>query len=323
MSARGWCRRARLWFTSVSISHSSQHSVSLNRYWAILLIGLSAPIAAADWQSVASLLQQRCVMCHSGDTAPLGLQLSDYESLMRGSVNGPVIVAGDPDGSPLIQRIRGTAQPQMPLAGSPLANKDIELITEWVAAGAKGPDAADMPAVAAPTDPYADGVVRYDEVAGIFGRHCVLCHADGGKYPSPPEGLRLTDYNTILRGGERVVVLPGNAAGSEIIRRVKGLAKPRMPFNGPPWLTDDEIALLAAWIDGGALSAEGEPAPIPVGGRVRLRGRLTAANAIDGAEFVTNNATRIKDLPPVGGMAKLRGYIDADGRIVAERLRSR
>lgn len=317
------CRLARLPFTALSIHGSRRRRSLLGRYWILLLIWLSAPLTAADWQSVASVLQQRCVMCHSGETAPLGLQLGDYESLMRGSVNGPVVLPSDPDGSVLVHRIRGTAQPRMPLAGSPLADTDIELITAWIATGAPGPDKVDVPALAASSDPYADGVVRYDEVAAILGRHCVLCHSDNGKYPSPPEGLRLTDYRAILRGGERVVVLPGNAAGSEIIRRVKGLAKPRMPFNGPPWLADDEIALLTAWIDGGALSAEGEAAPIPSGRRVRLRGRLTAANAIDDAEFITNGATRIKDLPPIGGIVELRGYIDVDGHIVAERLRAR
>lgn len=287
------CRLPRLPFTALSIHGSRRRRSLLGRYWILLLIWLSAPLTAADWQSVASVLQQRCVMCHSGETAPLGLQLGDYESLMRGSVNGPVVLPSDPDGSALVHRIRGTAQPRMPLAGSPLADTDIELITAWIAIGARGPDKVDVPL------------------------------SDNGKYPSPPEGLRLTDYRAILRGGDRVVVLPGNAAGSEIIRRVKGLAKPRMPFNGPPWLADDEIALLTAWIDGGALSAEGEATPIPSGRRVRLRGRLTAANAIDDAEFITNGATRIKDLPPIGGIVELRGYIDVDGHIVAERLRAR
>lgn len=323
MSTGDVCRLARLPFIAFSIVGSRRRRSLLSGHWALLLIWLSAPITAADWQSVASVLKQRCVMCHSGETAPLGLQLGDYESLMRGSVNGPVILPSDPDGSALVQRILGTAQPRMPLAGSPLTGTDIELITAWIAAGAPGPDKVDVPVLAIPSDPYADGVVRYDEVASIFGRHCVLCHSDSGKYPSPPEGLKLTDYSAILRGGDRVVVLPGNAAGSEIIRRIKGLAKPRMPFNGPPWLADDEIALLTAWIDGGALSAEGEAAPIPSGRRVRLRGRLTAANAIDDAEFITSSATRTKDLPPIGGRVELRGYIDADGHIVAERLRAR
>ncbi len=319
----GGYRRARSVLMALSIVSLRLRGFAVGHFCALLLLGLSAPVMAADWQSVNTLLEQRCVMCHSGDTAPLGLQLGDYESLMRGSVNGPVIIPNGADSSPLLQRISGAAQPRMPLAGPPLETSDIELIGEWIANGAAGPDEASEQAVAAPQDPYADGIVLYDEVVGIFGRHCVLCHGNGGKYPSPPEGLRLDDYNAVLSGGERVVVLPGNAAGSEIVRRIKGLAQPRMPFNGPPWLTDDEIALITAWIDGGARSAAGTAASMPVGGSVRLRGRLTAVNAVDGAEFVVTPATRIKDMPPIGGRVELRGYIDASGHIVAERLKTR
>lgn len=281
---------------------------------------------AESWDVVSTLFQERCVHCHSGEYAPLGLTLDSHAGVMRGSENGPVALPDDPDQSPLMMRLRGEAEPRMPLDGPPFLEEDeIAAVRAWLAAGAPGPaDLAEaVPETAPAPDPFADGQVTYDEVTAIFGRHCIECHSDNSRMGAPPEGLRLNSYENILVGGDRLAVLPGNAQASEVIRRVEGLAMPRMPFDGPPWLSDDEIALLRAWIDGGALSAEGGPAPVPVGARVRLRGRMTGSDEIDGATFVLTPATRIDDRPGPGQPAELRGRIAPDGRIHAERLRSR
>jgi hypothetical protein len=96
-----------------------------------------------------------------------------------------------------------------------------------------------------------------------------------------------------------------------------------MPLDGPPWLEETDIALLEAWIEGGARDAEGTPAPIPVGGRVRLRGTLSAPNAVDGAEFATHAETEIRDPVQQGDRVELRARIAADGTLMAERLRAR
>ena len=48
------------------------------------------------------LFQQECGTCH-GTNPSKGLRLTDYESALAGSVNGPVFVAGDPEGSKMIQ----------------------------------------------------------------------------------------------------------------------------------------------------------------------------------------------------------------------------
>ena len=127
----------------------------------------------------------------------------------------------------------------------------------------------------------------------------------------------------MLAGGDDIVVLPGNAQASEIIRRVEGLSLPRMPMDGPPWLSAAEVSLLRDWIDGGAMDDEGHPARIPVGESVRIRGVLTAANEIDGARFELTAATDQDDVPAVGSRAELRGLIAPQGHIIAERLRGR
>ncbi|HSG76152.1 MAG TPA: c-type cytochrome domain-containing protein, partial [Burkholderiales bacterium] len=68
---------------------------------------------------MARILAERCAMCHQGEAAPLGLRLESIDSLLKGGSKGPVVKPGDPAGSELVRRLRGTSQPRMPLTGPP------------------------------------------------------------------------------------------------------------------------------------------------------------------------------------------------------------
>lgn len=100
-----------------------------------LMAGAASAQEAPDFAQVGALFQERCVVCHSGSDAPLGLHLDSHAGVMAGSENGPVVVAGDM-ASPLLQRLRGEAEPRMPLDGPPfLSEAEIALVSDWVAAG--------------------------------------------------------------------------------------------------------------------------------------------------------------------------------------------
>ncbi|RME81187.1 MAG: hypothetical protein D6775_14245, partial [Caldilineae bacterium] len=87
------------------------------------------------------------------------------------------------------------------------------------------------------------------DIQPIFNERCIKCHS-GDK---PPRGLRLDSYDHVLQGGTyRAVIVPGDPEGSELVRRIKGEALPRMPFDGPPFLSDEQIALIVRWIAEGA-----------------------------------------------------------------------
>ncbi|WP_136644743.1 c-type cytochrome domain-containing protein [Tabrizicola sp. YIM 78059] len=292
------------------------------RQAALVLAVLAGPAAAQGFDAVGALFADRCVICHSGEDAPLGLRLDTREGVLAGSENGPVVLAGDP-ASPLLQRLRGEAEPQMPLDGPPFLDRDqITMVEAWVMAG--------MPAGAAAPSPAADRrrpapgeQVLWPDVQPIFLKACIKCHSDNSKLGAPPEGLRLDSLENVLKGGHRLAVLPGNPEMSEIWRRVTGLATPRMPFDGPPWLPDEDIRLIRDWIEQGAPDADGTKAPIPTGARIRLRGVLTGAAEIDGAGFVIDSGTRVDDRPRIGDQAEMRGVVQADGSVRAERFRDR
>lgn len=295
---------------------------------AAILAGSTGFASAATWAELAPLFAEHCTVCHSGDSAPLGLRLDSLEGVLAGSENGPVVVAGDPEASELVRRLRGTSEPRMPLTGPPwLDEADIARIERWIAegmpAGAETADTAEAGTVPArPAPPGPGEPVLFSHVEPILLARCVKCHRRADGY-QPPEGLVLATYADVLAGGERVVVVPGRPLHSELIRRVRGLSQPRMPFDGPPWLDEEEIALLGRWIADGARDAEGRPAPVPAGREVRYRGILTQRWAVDGAEVVVDGATRMRKLPAVGEPAEIRGVVLPDGRVRATRIRRR
>src|ERR1700679_2419487 len=100
--------------------------------------------------------------------------------------------------------------------------------------------------LAAQTAPPA---VDYDsQIHPIFAAKCFSCHSDEKR----SGGLSLFKYEDVLNGGRSGgAVRPGKSADSLLMMRVTGETQPRMPLVGTP-LTDQEIALLRAWIDQGA-----------------------------------------------------------------------
>ena len=84
---------------------------------------------------VLPIFLNRCVMCHGGTQS---LFLDSYGGVLAGSTNGAVIAPGNPDGSRLVWKIRGTdpVGERMPFGGPYLSDAQIDLIVTWIAQGA-------------------------------------------------------------------------------------------------------------------------------------------------------------------------------------------
>ncbi|GAP61969.1 hypothetical protein ARMA_0392 [Ardenticatena maritima] len=81
-------------------------------------------------RDILPILEQNCVRCHGGVA---GLWLNDYEHTLYGGFAGPVVIPGDPEASRLLEYVRqGTMPPDAP----PLSPEQVQLIEEWIAAGA-------------------------------------------------------------------------------------------------------------------------------------------------------------------------------------------
>jgi hypothetical protein len=111
---------------------------------AALLLLTSAPAASAEpdfKRDVAPLLRAKCYACHGAVRQKAGLRLDAGQLVLEGGKNGPVVVPGKPDESPLVAVItaKGNERPHMPPEGEgePFGAKQVEVIRDWVKSGAK------------------------------------------------------------------------------------------------------------------------------------------------------------------------------------------
>jgi mono/diheme cytochrome c family protein len=84
-------------------------------------------------RQIAPIFEAKCSECHGAETKEAGLDLSTYESVMKGSEYGTVIEAGDAAGSLLIEMVSAG---EMPQDNDPLPAEEIDLIRSWIQAGA-------------------------------------------------------------------------------------------------------------------------------------------------------------------------------------------
>ena len=107
-------------------------------------------------------------------------------------------------------------------------------------------------------EPVFTDVDYLTEIQPILNANCTFyCHSGGGVYQG---GLDLTSYENLMAGDSNhgPVVMPGDSENSILIQKL-GDEPPfgdQMPQNGPPYLDAYTIALIAAWIDEGALPSD-------------------------------------------------------------------
>jgi uncharacterized membrane protein/mono/diheme cytochrome c family protein len=103
-----------------------------------------------------------------------------------------------------------------------------------------------MPIAAFPTDGKIDFAKH---VQPIFANSCYECHSVAKKRG----GLRMDSKKMFLEGGNGgKEIVPGKSAESLLLKRVRGEGnQKRMPIDHPP-LPEEQIKILAAWVDQGA-----------------------------------------------------------------------
>lgn len=94
-------------------------------------------------RDVMPILQENCLACHqeggSGYTASR-FSMASYEDLMKGTEFGPMVIAGDSQGSNMLVLMEGRADPSISMPHGdmdPVAKNDIETIRRWVEQGAR------------------------------------------------------------------------------------------------------------------------------------------------------------------------------------------
>ena len=95
-------------------------------------------------RDVRPIVVDKCIDCHSPPYGEgyikTGLDLRSYESLMKGSVYGPVIVPGSSKKSPLNMLVEGRAgnlSRVLKMQHDPMTDDEIKAIRLWVKQGAQ------------------------------------------------------------------------------------------------------------------------------------------------------------------------------------------
>lgn len=129
--------------------------------------------------------------------------------------------------------------------------------------------------------PDSEAVEIFEKkVRPILVDNCYDCHSADSKQAG---GLRVDDREAILKGGDTgPAVVPGDPAKSLILQRLHPAdPKRRMPKNSDP-LTNEQIAILTAWIKEGAVWSD-QYTSIAVTRSDQPKGAPTVLRVTDGA----------------------------------------
>lgn len=107
------------------------------------LAGCTGEGAVSYARDVEPILRANCLSCHQEGGAGFeasGFSMASYDELMKGTHYGPMIVAGDSEGSNLVVLMEGRADPSISMPHGrvePVSKADIETIRRWIDQGAK------------------------------------------------------------------------------------------------------------------------------------------------------------------------------------------
>ncbi len=112
------------------------------------LVGCERPVSFAD--DVQPIFDAYCVECHDQSaegSATSGFSLQDYDSVMKGTKFGPVVIAKSSPSSALYLVVAHKTEPEIHMPphhkdawaegrGTPLSDNQIEIIRTWIDQGA-------------------------------------------------------------------------------------------------------------------------------------------------------------------------------------------
>src|ERR1043165_8598285 len=87
-------------------------------------------------KEVKGILAENCVNCHGGEKTKGELNMVTREGLLKGGVDGVVVVPFKGKGSRLLKLVRHEEEPHMPDKKPQLSEEKIKALAEWIEDGA-------------------------------------------------------------------------------------------------------------------------------------------------------------------------------------------
>ncbi len=164
-------------------------------------------------RDIQPILQKNCQGCHQPASKMSGLDLTTFDSFLKGGKRGPAFVAERPEESNVVRYLTAALQPQMPLGQPPLPASEIALIKEWIRDGAKNDTVApETTELRTPIylQPPVITAVRFSpdgsEIA-VSGNGEILIHSVDGTAP----------LRRLMGSAERILSLAYSADGKLLI----------------------------------------------------------------------------------------------------------
>ena len=123
------------------------------------LFAVLASLAVSAWAEqppAVSILEKRCLGCHTGQLKKSGLDLSRRDLAIRGGDRGPALVPGNSKESLIIKVASHAAEPHMPWKVAKLPDAELAALAEWIDQGASYEQVAKVSATGAGLPPLPD-----------------------------------------------------------------------------------------------------------------------------------------------------------------------
>jgi uncharacterized membrane protein len=216
---------------------------------------------------VLPILEERCNSCHHAPFDRSGrmvnpkasLRFDSFAQVMKGNLDGPVIVANESDKSRLYSVLNLPEDDDlfMPPKGGPMDQEQKDVIKRWIEEGAnpsKNSVSATKGGIPAPDEP----VSFHNHILPLLENRCLNCHGEpyvkNGRTIKPTAGLQLDTYEMVMKGNlDGTIVTPGDPTVSTLFQVVilPDDDPELMPPKGDP-LTEDERTMIKRWILEGA-----------------------------------------------------------------------
>jgi len=192
------------------------------------------PLAGdASFASVQKfILSPKCMSCHTGPASPKGVDLSTYAAVLR------EVTPGNPEASPLYLSVTVGS---MPKNGTRLSTPELDLLRQWILAGAL--EGAAPPPPAPPAAEY-----RWIQ-ANVLDTRCIGCH--DGKHEKTKLDLRSYETLMAFSGEFLMAVEPGDPDLSLLYRVLNEGTMP--PATAGKKIAQEAIAAIGQWITDGAI----------------------------------------------------------------------
>lgn len=259
---------------------------------------------------VLPILEDRCNSCHHAPFDRSGrlvnpkasLRFDSFDQVMKGNLDGPVIVPNDLEKSRLYTVLNLPEDDDlfMPPKGGPMDSEQKDVIKRWIEEGAK-PSKNSVSATKGGI-PAADEPVSFkNHILPLFEKRCMECHGEpyvkNGRTIKPRAGLQLDTHEMVLKGNlDGTIVTPGDPADSALYQVIMlPEDDPEiMPPKGDP-LSEEQKTMVKRWIlegaseDPAAVAADPNALPKPKINTELVAG--TASNKLSHLDMLSKKAS--------------------------------